>query len=356
MSAIQMSSMTRTRRPRKAFAVLAASLALVTAAACSSSSKPASSSSSAQALTSISLAYPTLSIHVLPYQIGIDQGIFAKHGLKVKLVSLSNSQTTVASLTSNSVQYAGVGSTGLLTAASQGAAVQSVLAQDLGVPQELVVSKKFAAANNLTTDSPPADVAKALGHSTFGVNGLSDQGLAKQLMGAYNVSTSGVKFASLGSLSALQTEITSGGVDAIILSAPNSYKLVTDGAGVIVADQAKIPSWPTNIFQFVLAVNTSYAAAHAALTKQVVAAIHESVVYITQHPDQALKSAQTLFPGFTTDDLTQSIKTLPWAANGSQTQDAWQTTITFNSGTGAVKAGVAATEGKTWTNDYYPAS
>ena len=85
------------------------------------------------------------------------------------------------------MQFAGVGSSGVLAAAAQGAPVISLLAQDNGVPQDLMVSAKFASANNLTSSSSISTVVKALGHSTFGVNGLTDTGLAHQLLGAYGV-------------------------------------------------------------------------------------------------------------------------------------------------------------------------
>ena len=139
-----MDSGTRRTRPGRTRALALLGAVIVcggTVAACSSGgSSSATGSSSAPAgaaktLTNITIGYPSLTIHLLPFQVAIDQGFFAKQGLNVKLVSLNNSQTTIAGLTSNSVQFAGVGSSGVLAAAAQGAPVISVLAQDNGVPQ-----------------------------------------------------------------------------------------------------------------------------------------------------------------------------------------------------------------------------
>jgi NitT/TauT family transport system substrate-binding protein len=357
-----MDSATRRTRPSRTRALALLGAVIVcggTVAACSSGgSSSATGSSSAPAgasktLTDITIGYPSLTIHLLPFQVAIDQGFFARHGLNVKLVSLNNSQTTIAGLTSDSVQFAGVGSSGVLAAAAQGAPVISVLAQDNGVPQDLMVSAKFASANDLTATSSVSAVVKALGHSTFGVNGLTDTGLAHQLLGAYGVGAANVRFASLGSLSSLVTSVTSGAVDAIFASPPSSYKLKSGNTALLLGDAAKIPSWPTDIYQYVLAANRSYVQSHPTIAKEVVAAVHEAVLFIKQHPDSVVSSAGKVLTGYNTSVLQQSVADLNWATNGAQTQTNWNATIQFNVATGGVKTGATAPEGQSWTNSYY---
>jgi NitT/TauT family transport system substrate-binding protein len=360
-----MDSEPKRNRPARTRALALLGAAVVSCgavAACSSGggggSSAAAGTSSASAgtsktLTDITIGYPSLTIHLLPFQVAIDQGFFAQQGLKVKLVSLNNSQTTIAGLTSGSVQFAGVGSSGVLAAAAQGAPVISLLAQDNGVPQDLMVSAKFASANNLTSSSPISAVVKALGHSTFGVNGLTDQGLAHQLLGAYGVSSSGVRFASLGSLSSLITSVTSGAVDAIFASPPSSYKLTSGNTALLLGDAAKIPSWPTDIYQYVLAANRSYVQGNPAVAKEVVAAVHQAVLYIKQHPDSVITSAQKVLTGYSTSVLQQSVADLNWATDGGQSQANWNATIQFNVATGGVKAGASMPAGQSWTSSYY---
>src|ERR1700748_721212 len=128
-----MGSVPRRTRPARtrALALLGAAIVSCSAvAACSSGggSPAAAGSSSASAgtsktLTNITIGYPSLTIHLLPFQVAIDQGFFAQQGLNAKLVSLNNSQTTIAGLTSGSIQFAGVGSSGVVAAAAQGAPV-----------------------------------------------------------------------------------------------------------------------------------------------------------------------------------------------------------------------------------------
>lgn len=357
-----MDSATRRARPGRTRALALLGAVLVcggTVAACSSGGSSSTTGSrsdpagASKTLTNITIGYPSLTIHLLPFQVAIDQGFFAKQGLNVKLVSLNNSQTTIAGLTSDSVQFAGVGSSGVLAAAAQGAPVISVLAQDNGVPQDLMVSAKFASANHLTSTSSISAVVKALGHSTFGVNGLTDQGLAHQLLGAYGVSAGNVRFASLGSLSSLITSVTSGVVDAIFASPPSSYKLKSGNTALLLGDAAKIPSWPTDIYQYVLAANRTYVQSHPAITKEVVAAVHEAVLFIKQHPDSVISSAGKVLTGYNTSVLQQSVSDLNWATDGAQTQASWNATIQFNIATGGVKAGATMPEGQSWTSSYY---
>lgn len=344
-------------RAQRALALVGAiAVACGAVAACGSNGSSSASSSSGSGrkdLTAITLGYPNLTIHLLPFQVAIDQGFFAKHGLKVKLVSTNNSQTTVAALTSGSVQFAGVGSSGVLSAASKGAPVISVLAQDDGVPQDLMVSKKFAKAHGLTANSPMTLIAKDLGHSTFGTNGLTDQGLARELLGAYGVGTSGVKFAQLGSQGALATSVTSGAVDAEFTSPPSSYQLRAANQALLLGDAARIPSWPSDIYQYVLAANRNYVSAHKSITDEVVAAVHEAIIFIKEHPGQVEGSAAKVLTGNSASVLQQSVPALNWASNGTQTQAGWNATIKFNIQTGGVTAGTKATDGQTWTNTYY---
>jgi NitT/TauT family transport system substrate-binding protein len=357
-----MDSATRKTRPARTRALALLGAAIVSCgavAACSSggsssTADPSSTSAgTSKTLTNITIGYPSLTIHLLPFQVAIDQGFFAQQGLNVKLVALNNSQTTIAGLTSDSVQFAGVGSSGVLAAAAQGAPVISLLAQDNGVPQDLMVSAKFASANNLTSSSSISTVVKALGHSTFGVNGLTDTGLAHQLLGAYGVSSAGVRFASLGSLSSLITSVTSGVVDAIFASPPSSYKLSSDNTALLLGDAAKISSWPADIYQYVLAANRTYVQSHPAIAKEVVAAVHQAVLFIKQHPGSVISSAQKVLTDYSPSVLQQSVSDLNWATNGAQSQAGWNATIQFNVATGGVKAGATMPEGQNWTDSYY---
>jgi NitT/TauT family transport system substrate-binding protein len=346
----------RLRRKAVVGAVIAA--AAFAAAACSSSagSSAGGAVASASAVTSVTIAYPTLSIHILPLQLGITDGIFAKHHLSVKLVSLSNSQTVVAGLASGSVQYAGVSAAGLLTAASKGANVESVLAYDNGVPLQLVVSKAFADQHSLRPGADIATVVKDLQHTTLGVNGLTDEGVARQLLNSYGADPSTVRYAQLSSAAAQLTELEKGGIDWILLSPPNSYQLQSTNAGYILGSAANIQSWPSDISNFVLAADPAYAAAHATVTKELVAAVNEAVAFVAKNPSQAESVASQEFPSVSRADLLESIKGIAWAVDGTQTQQLWQRTIAFNAKTGSLDSGTTAVEGKTWTNEYYTAA
>ena len=187
----------------------------------------------------------------------------------------------------------------------------------------------------------------------FGVNGLTDQGLANQLLGAYGVSASGVKFASLGSLSSLVTSVTSGAVDAVFASPPSSYKLQSGGSALLLGRAQAIPSWPADIYQYVLAANRSYLQSHPGVAKSVAAAVHEAVVFIKQHPDMVIKSAATDLTGYSTSVLQQSVADLNWATNRPQSQAGWAATIKYNVSTKTAKADAKMTEAQDRTNAYY---
>ncbi len=275
----------------------------LSAAACGSSggSPTGGAGANASAVTAVTIAYPTLSIHILPLQLGITDG----------------------------------------------------LAYDNGVPLQLVVSKAFADQHSLRPGAAITTVVKDLEHTTLGVNGLTDKGVARQLLTSYGVDPSTVRYAQLSSTAAQLTELQKGGIDWVLLSPPNSYQLQSTNAGYILGSAANIQSWPSDISNFVLVADGSYAAAHPTVTKELVAAVNEAVAFVAKNPGQAATVAMQEFPSVSRADLLESIKGIAWATDGTQTQQLWKSTIAFNSKTGSLKSGTSATQGKTWTNEYF---
>lgn len=317
------------------------------------SSTSASSTTKPSALTSITIAYPTPTIHILPLEVGISQGFFAKEGLSVKLVSLGNSQTVMTGLLSGSIKFAGTSAVSILTEASKGAPIESIMQYDSGVPLQLIMSKRYAAAHALSSSSSAAQIVSALKGSTVAEAGLSDKGIVAELLNAYGVASSTVRKVLVSNASAQLTALKTGAVDWYLSSPPIGPEVAASGIGEALLSSANVPEWKADVVNFAVAGNKKYLSSHAALAKRVVTAINESVAFVASNPNGALPTAEKEFPKLSSSILLQSIKDIIWDSSGKQTPSSWQRTVAFDKKTGELAPSVTAAEGVAWTNAYY---
>lgn len=282
-------------------------------------------------------------------------GYFKKQGLTVKFVTLTAS-TAPAALTSGSIQFLNDSPTGFATAIGKGLPQTVIGANAGGNPLGLVVSKKFAAAHNLTAASPAGVVAKALAGSTGGASSANTKAEAGLFLKANGVDPTKLKWVTLPSPAADKAALDSDEIDWFVTSEPIPLQIQDEGDGIVVADPIKAPQWASaqaGYGQF-LAAQTSYLKDHADVAKKFAAAVQEGSQFVAAHQkDEAgLAVARKALPGIKDAVLQSSIQQVEWPRTLTITESEMAKTVSFIESLGTLKE-VKITSGD-WTNKYLP--
>jgi NitT/TauT family transport system substrate-binding protein len=204
---------------RRAFAGLAASVALAvslsgcggsadgSAAVGSSAASSGAASGSTGAVDKINLLVAPVAYE--PVYIAQDQGIFAKHGLQVNFVDGGTAAQAIPQLLSGKVDIAATGGVSLIAAVAQGIPVQAI-AGSLGADPKIVTSGIL-----VKQDSPIHDY-KDLQGKTVGLQGLKETTNLGTMLGveAHGGDPKSVNFVQLP-LPSLNDAVLKGQVDAV---------------------------------------------------------------------------------------------------------------------------------------------
>ncbi|MEU9157569.1 ABC transporter substrate-binding protein [Streptomyces sp. NPDC048417] len=300
------------------------------------------------------------SIFDTPLQVADANGYFREQGLKMKFVTLT-AATGPSALQSGSVQFYDSSPTAFVSALAKGLPQLAVSSDGLGNPLGLVVSKKFAAAHQLTAKSPAAQVAKALSGSTGGASSANTKAEAGIFLDKYGVDPDKlVKWVSLPSPAADKAAINSGQIDWFVTSEPIPLQIQNDGDGVVVADPFKVPEWAAEDAGYgqLVVTQKSYATAHPDVVKKFAAAVQQATAYMNAHlkdsNDQTvLKAAQKSLTGVPDSVVQASLQQVDWPTSGSMDAVGWKKTMAFLDSLGTLPAGAKVTTDN-WTNKYLP--
>ena len=339
---------------RRRFRGLALTTALVLATAglagCVSA---AGSTANADGTTTVTIGVGG-NIFDVPVKFADAEGYFAKQGIKVKYVTLTSS-TGIAALQSGSVQFLTASPLDMVSAVSKQLPIEAVSVIGSGNPLGLVVSKKFAAAHDLTSSTSAAKVAAALAGSTAGYSSSNTKAEAGIYLKAYGVDPGKVNWIELPSPSADKTALNTGQIDWFVTSEPIPLEIQNSGDGVVVADPLKVPAWSAADAGYGLftAVTKSYASSDRAVVKKVVAAIQQATAYMNAHAGDSavLKVAASTLPGTPNAVLGSSLQQVVWPADASMSQGDWNKTLAFLNSLGAISSGAKIT-GDNWTNQF----
>jgi NitT/TauT family transport system substrate-binding protein len=237
-----------------------------------SAAKPAAPASS---LTKVTAAYSTISASSYFDWIAEDAGLYRKHGVDLDLQFLSPASTTAALLSGN-VDLATSSPGNVAAAVAKGADLVMIAAGHEGPTQAIVArtginsikdlrGKKVAATQRgATTDLMMRDLAK-------------EQGFGPDDVTIVYIPESSAQVAAL----------TSGAVDAAVLSDPGSSVAVTQGGHVIYGPDQDTGSRFVNLSTVTL--KRSYLASHRELLKQYLMADMEAIHLMKTQPDEALQ-------------------------------------------------------------------
>lgn len=216
-----------TFRPRRIIAGVAAVLVMAgLGTACSSSS---ANSNAGQGLTNVTIAQATASLLFAPIYVAQDRRLFRKNGLNVKVVIAGGASTALDAVVSNSAQFAACGLSDVVLLASKGKFVQAFASLVTGNPDDIVVTKQFAASKKLTTASPLAAKVHALSGATIGVveAGTVPQQIVQWLLPQYGVNSSAVKFVALHDPATALAAMQHNRVDGIAFPPPGPQSAIS---------------------------------------------------------------------------------------------------------------------------------
>jgi ABC-type nitrate/sulfonate/bicarbonate transport system substrate-binding protein len=286
-----------------------------------------------------------------------ENGYFDKQNIKIKYVTLTASTGTSA-LQSNSVQFLNSSPTSYLAGLSKGLPELSVATNGGGNPLGIVVSTAFAKKNKLTSDSPAADVAKALANSTAGASSANTKAEAGIFLKSHGVDPEKLKWVSLPSPAADKAALTKGEVDWFITSEPIPLQVQHEGDGVVVAHSDKVPEWAAGEAGYgqVVVVKEDYAKSNSDTVKGFVTAVQQATTYLDTHEADdktILAAARESLPGMPDDVLSEAVSQVDWPETAKMDEAGWKKTVAFvKDGIGAVPD--ASVSADNWTNTYLP--
>jgi NitT/TauT family transport system substrate-binding protein len=300
------------------------------------------------------------SIFDTPLQVAEANGYFKKQGLKMKFVTLT-AATGPSALQSGSVQFFDSSPTGFVSALAKGLPQIAVSSDGLGNPLGLVVSKKFAAAHDLTAKTPAAQVAKALSGSTGGSSSVNTKAEAGIFLDKYGVDPDKkIKWVSLPSPAADKAAIKSGQIDWFVTSEPIPLQIQDSGDGVVVADPLKVPEWAADEAGYgqLVVTQKSYATAHPDVVKKFATAVQQATAYMDTHlkddnDKTVLKAAQKSLTGVPDGVVQASLQQVDWPTSGTMDAAGWTRTMAFLKSLGTLPGGAKVTSDN-WTNKYLP--
>lgn len=345
------------RTVRRAVLPLASSAAVVALASCGSSShnNHATQAAADHSLTNITVGTVAANINALPIWVAQAKGYYRREGLNVKLSALGGEALSSA-LQSGSVQFLEDSAASFQAAVAQHAPQIAVAAVGSGFPIGLIISTKFAREHQLTSTTPPAQIAKALIGSTGGSSSAPTTGQAGLFLNEFGVKLSQVKIATLSSPAADVAALKSGRIDWFLTSEPLPQLTESQGSGIVVGTPANVPAWtPAKAGLAEVAVTShSYASDHPDIVRKFVSATQAATQYIAGHKQQVLPIAAAQMSGVPKPILLKAYSIFGWQKSAKMSASMWRAGTATNVKIGVLHHTIPFTENVDWTNKYIP--
>jgi NitT/TauT family transport system substrate-binding protein len=352
----------RTRKPasrtargiRASIAAGIAITAIITVSACSSSGAASAGAGGAgKTLTTVSLGKAVDSVGYMPIDIAIAKGYFKDEGVEVKSSVLAGSAVVYSALQSGSIQFGTASAPAMLPAAAKGVPLYSVLSLDYGNPLQLLVSKSWATAHNMTADNQQATtIMQSLKGAKLASISISNQQAYSYLEQEAGTKPGDYKVITVSSVNAVLAGLQHGQFDAFAVPPPTSIQAQAQGIGIVMPSLKSIPEQANSMFD-ILTTTQAYAKANPKVVTAVATAIARAENDMINDPESVMPIIQKHFPTLSKKVLQDSVKYLTFAKDGLQTQARWESANGLLAKTGGQPTTLNLTAtGTVWTNKF----
>jgi NitT/TauT family transport system substrate-binding protein len=219
----------------------------------------------------------------LPLDIGVEEGIFAKHGLDVEVTVLSGGARFQQALVSNSIDIGLSGSTAMAQTVKGSPVI--AIAATVGAPRGFAVV--------VTADSPIKTVADLKGKTiSFATNGSLPDWLVRRMAIIEGWGPGGVKGAALGSVEANISAVLAHQIDAMVTATEVGLQLEEQGRGRVVTDMGKYA--PTMVTQVAYA-RQNLVREQPALVQRFLDALFETVAFMKANKEKTVAISARVF-------------------------------------------------------------
>ncbi|QJT05235.1 ABC transporter substrate-binding protein [Streptomyces asoensis] len=295
---------------RRLLAGLAAGTFLLVTAACGSSDDSGTStgSSSSTGTTTVKLGLIPI-VDVAPVYLGVKQGFYEKHGLKLSITTAQGGAAIVPGVVSGQFQFGFSNMTSLMVAQSNSVPVQAV---SNGIASTGVQGKDFGAIT--VKKGSPLTSAKDLEGKKVAINTLKNinETAVRESVRKAGGDPDRVKFVELA-FDQMPAALDSGQIDAAMVVEPALATVKSQGGVEIASPLVDVAPNLTVAMYF---TSTQYAQKNPDVVKKFQEATAESLAYADAHPDE-VRGIVTTYTKIPTSVLAQV--TLPkWPAEADR--------------------------------------
>jgi ABC-type nitrate/sulfonate/bicarbonate transport system substrate-binding protein len=237
--------------------------------------------SSAQAETKVRVGQPQAgTFQFVPLQVGIESGIFKRHGIDVEVSSFAGGPRVQQAIAADSIDI-GIGSGPELALAAKGAPEIGVAAM-ADAPYSVVLAT--------LKDSPVKTAADLKGRTiSISSKGSLTDWLAKELSRLQGWGPDGFKTAPLGSTSAQMAALKTNQIDGMIVEANAGYRMEEDGSGRVVVQFGDLIK---TFHIYVIYARKKFAAQSPEAVRAFLAGWFETIAYMKQHRAETIAIVQ----------------------------------------------------------------
>jgi ABC-type nitrate/sulfonate/bicarbonate transport system substrate-binding protein len=237
--------------------------------------------SPAQAETKVRVGQPQAgTFQFVPLQVGIETGIFKRHGIDVEVSSFSGGPRVQQAIAADSIDI-GLGSGPELALAAKGAPEIGVAAMADAPYSVLLATLK---------DSPIRTAADLKGKTiSISSKGSLTDWLARELSRLQGWGPDGFKAAPLGSTAAQMAALKTNQIDGMIVEANAGYRMEEDGSGRVVVQFGDLIK---TFHIYVIYARKGFAVQSPDAVRAFLAGWFETIAYMKQHRAETIAIVQ----------------------------------------------------------------
>lgn len=310
--------------------------------------KPASAAN----LPSVTIGKAIDTIPFTVVDVALAQGYFEQNGVDVKIELVEGSSAANAAMVGGSLQFTCEAAAPLMLARSHNVPIMAVDALDTGVTLQLLVSNKWLAEHPIPADATFEQKMADLNGAIFAEVGTTEQTFYQLLRGWAGLpKLEGYRLVQIELQAAIAIGIERGIVDITLELPPISMQLMQQGHAKVFVDRSDVKQFD-NVAYDILTTTASYAEQHPEITRAVATAVAQALNFMRNHPEETLALEQKHFPTLSKDVLQESLKFIPFAKDGIQSQEGWNKAVALAQQTGVLQGVTGAPEGVYWANKY----